>query len=130
MTQDKPLWSAFVKAADGVTGPPRPSLAWAKARRRPMHIYADRVEIGDWVLPHADITTAILYETERGIKNRVLELATPSRAVQINFNPGTSPEGHLPYPIEKAPFPKHLAYFRVVFWAVFAIAIAIIIFGS
>lgn len=127
---DTPLWSAFVKAADGLSGPPRPSLAWAKARRRHMHIYADRVEIGDWILPHDAITTATLYETERGIKNRVLELATLERSVQINFNPGTSPEGHLPYPIQKQPFPQHLARFRLIFWAVFAVAILVAIFGS
>ncbi|WP_317054440.1 hypothetical protein [Roseovarius rhodophyticola] len=88
------------------------------------------MEIGDGVLPHADITTAILYETERGIKNRVLELATPALSVQINFNPGTSPEGHLPYPLDLAPFLKSLARFRLVIWDVFALAVIMIIFDQ
>ncbi|WP_224826747.1 hypothetical protein [Cognatishimia sp. MH4019] len=111
-----PVWSAFVKVATGISGPPRPSLAWALARRREMLIYSDRIEIGDWILRHADVTNATLYETQRGVKNRVLEIITPERTVQINFNPGKSPDGQLPYPVKKAEFPRAMAVFRIVFW--------------
>jgi len=125
---NQPNWSAFVKAAE-IAGPPRPSLAWAKAKRRTMHVYPDRVEIGDWVLPHTAVTHAHLYQTQRGIKNRVLEIATPDLTVQINFNPGTSPEGHLPYAIEPKPFPKTMALLRVAIWSVFAIVMVGLFFG-
>jgi len=126
---EEPNWSAFVKAATGVSGPPRPSLAWARARRTEMRVFDDRTEIGDWVLPHAGVTNATLYQTQSGIKNRVLELATPDRTVQINFNPGTSPEGHLPYPLTIAPFPAWMAKLRIVIWITVVVAIAILIFA-
>jgi len=94
-----------------------------------MLVYADRVEIGNWVLRHDEVTHATLYETQRGIKNRVLEIATPARVVQINFNPGISPEGHLPYDIAKVEFPKGLAKFRVVFWVFVVVLFAMAAFG-
>lgn len=121
---DAPVWSARVKAATGISGPPRPSLAWARARRGTMRVYSDRTEIGDWVLPHTDVMDAILYETRRGVRNRVLEIVTPERTVQVNFNPGTSPEGVLPYSIRKADFPRAMAALRVVVWGALLASLA------
>jgi hypothetical protein len=92
-----------------------------------MHVYEDRTEIGDWVLKHSDVTGATMYQTQSGIKNRVLEIATPDRTVQINFNPGTTPEGHLPYPITTRPFPKGLAILRVVMWLCVAAGLTMIL---
>ncbi|MEJ6401665.1 hypothetical protein [Yoonia sp. 2307UL14-13] len=124
---ETPSWTAFIKAAE-IAGPPRPSLAWAKAKRTQMKVFDDRVEIGSWTLKHSDVTSATLYQTQSGIKNRVFEIATPDQTVQINFNPGTSPEGHLPYPIQTAPFPKGLAVFRIIFWLFIAAIITAAIF--
>ncbi|MBM7069666.1 hypothetical protein [Actibacterium sp. 188UL27-1] len=42
----QPLFSAFVKATDKLSGPPKASLAWAFSKRTQFEIWDDRVTIG------------------------------------------------------------------------------------
>ncbi|MCY6380251.1 hypothetical protein [Hoeflea prorocentri] len=128
LEMEVPSFAVFVKATDRLSGAPKVSLEWARARRAHMKIFEDRVEIGDWSLPHADVTKATLYRTDGKLKAHLLEIVTPQKTVQINPNTGVDPTPHLPYEVTLAPYPANLQNLRKAFWAVVIAMAAALIF--
>jgi hypothetical protein len=98
---DAPLYRCITKGTDRMSGPPRRSAHWATSRRGTLRIYTDRVELGDWRIPHADVREARAYSIPSLLgRGLVLELRTDTKTYQFGINPWARPLGHLPYPVQ------------------------------
>ena len=94
------IYKCWTKATNKESGPPRRSQNWALSRRAWFHIYDDRIECGDWVLPFDRITNAKVYITKQTlISVSVLQLEVSGQVYQFGFNPWARPISKLPLEI-------------------------------
>jgi hypothetical protein len=87
--------------AKGITvaGPEvRRSTDWAVARRGWLHIYADRLELGDWVIPYSAIQEATLFRLRTLLGGYVLYVRANGQAYQFGLNPWALLGKQLPFP--------------------------------
>lgn len=101
-----PRYICMTKGTDRAEGPPTRGTHWIVSRRGRLAIYDDRVELGDWTIPHHAVRAAKAYEFGSLFGTaRVLELRTDERTYQFGLNPWANPLAHLPYPVavERAP---------------------------
>ncbi len=98
---DKPLQKNYVKATDKEPGAPRYSQNWAFAKRTFYKVFADRVEVGGWVIPFGEIKDIVLYKTKQMfIPVYVLDIQTEEKNYQIGFSPWADPLKNLPMSVK------------------------------
>lgn len=75
-------------------------MSWVTARRAFLTVYNDRIECGDWIIPHRTVSKAILFETRQVfVKCYILKIQTDSDAYQFGLNGNKFWAGELPFSV-------------------------------
>lgn len=99
---EAPLYRCMTKGTDAAEGPPTRGVHWVTSRRGVLTVYRDRVELGDWTIPHASVREARAYAFPSLLgTGLVLELRTDERTYQFGINPWAKPLDHLPYAVTR-----------------------------
>ena len=78
------------------------SVKWAGARRAFLHVFADRLECGDWRIPIADIIAAKLLVVPYFFTHTyLLSVQTSSGLYQFGLSPSKFWQGTLPFSATK-----------------------------
>jgi hypothetical protein len=112
----------WTKATTHEAGAPRHSHHWVAAKRAWFTILPDRIECGNWVIPSAAVTKAVLYTGHQFfVPVSVLELQTTDATYQFGFNPWVHVHKHLPFEVE-----TQTVRFR---YSVFSLAVRALLLG-
>lgn len=95
---DKALFRVFSKGTTAEGQGVRRSANWALARRGWLRFFPDRLELGDWRLPYADIEHATLFRLRTLLGGYVLRVTTANQCYQFGMNPWALAGRTLPFP--------------------------------
>ena len=117
----------MTKASNREAGVPRRSANWVASRRGFFKVFRDRIEVGDWRVPFAEVERATLYNFPYLFlfKASVLELEANGQTYQFGFNPWARPEEHLPISVEEREEKLRYSTFSIV---VRVLAVAYVIY--
>jgi hypothetical protein len=75
-------------------------MSWVTARRASLKVFEDRLECGDWTIPYASVSQAVLFETRQMfIPCYILKVRTDSEAYQFGLNGNKFWRGELPFAV-------------------------------
>jgi hypothetical protein len=95
------VYKCWVKGIRGESGTPRRSVKWAGARRGPLKIYRDRLELGSWALPVEEIREPVVFRSSSlFMPVRVLQATVGEHTYQFGVNPWVRIERELPFDVE------------------------------
>ena len=105
MMSERPIFRAFSKGTTAEGDDVRRSVNWAVARRGWLHVFPDRLQMGDWVIPYSTIQAATLFRLKTLLGGYVLRVKTASQTYQFGLNPWALWGKQLPFPhsVESAP---------------------------
>lgn len=77
-------------------------LSWVTARRAILQVYPDRIECGDWQIPYASISEAVLFETRHMfLRCYILKIRSGDATYQFGLSGGKFWAGELPFPVNR-----------------------------
>ena len=126
VSSEEPLFRVFTKATTAEDATFRRSENWVTARRGWLRFFADRLTLGDWLVPYGDIRQATLFRITGLIGGYVLRVVTTAdRHFQFGMNPWALRGKTLPFP--HAQQEGRLAYllFSIVIRVIVAIGLIV-----
>ena len=104
----------FTKGTTAEGSDVRRSENWVVARRGWLRFLPDRLTLGDWVIPYADIREATLFKLKGLIGGYVLRVATADRTFQFGMNPWALRGKALPFPHQQEETRVRYSLFSIV----------------
>ena len=100
-----PIYKCWTKAiSQAEPGSIKHSRQWVTSRRAWLMVFEDRLRCGDWEIPFAAISDAVLYKGwSPPWPVQVLELVVGTYAYQFGLNPWCRIQDHLPIVVRTAP---------------------------
>lgn len=99
-------------------------MSWVTARRATLVVHEDRLQCGDWNIPYASISEAILFRTRQMfIPCYILKIRTASDAYQFGLNPSKFWKGSLPFPVVRQKGRLQYSKFSIIMRIVLAAAL-------
>ena len=96
------LHRCMTKATTAEGDDVRRSLSWVVSRRGFLEIRDDSLVCGDWTIPYADISEAVLFSLRGAIfPGYVLRIKSGNQLYQFGLNSGKFWRGELPFACER-----------------------------
>ncbi len=99
------LYRCFTKATISTGDQRQYGPRWVTSRRALLRVYDDRLECGNWMIPYAGMTDAVLYSFRSSflrIPGYVLTVTTPEKTYHFGLNGwGKFWNGELPFPVRR-----------------------------
>ena len=96
------LHKCLTKATTSEGDAVRYSHNWAFARRAMLQIWSDRLVCGDWTIPYASITEAVLVTVRQAFRPcHILRIRTAERGYQFGLSATDFWAGELPFQVSR-----------------------------
>lgn len=114
-TPPKPLYRCMTKGVRGASEAFEHGLSWVTSRRAFLTVWPDRLECGDWSIPHSTITQAVLFKTRQMfIPCYILKLQTQDATYQFGLNGNKYWASDLPFPVARETGKLKYSIFSIV----------------
>ena len=96
------LHRCMTKATTAEGDDVRRGLSWVLSRRGTLKVTTDALICGDWNIPYAEISDAVLFSLRGAVfPGYVLRVKSGSQIYQFGLNPGKYWKGELPFECER-----------------------------
>lgn len=98
-----PLHKCMTKATTAEGDQMQYGPNWVLSRRAILKVFPDRLECGNWTIPYANISDAVLYSIRSTlfIPGYVLKVQTPDKTYHFGLNWGRFWTRELPFPVSR-----------------------------
>lgn len=102
VTAPAPLYRCMTKGVKDAPESFEYGASWVTARRGTLIVHQDRLECGDWVIPYADISQAVLFRTSQMfIPCHILKVKTATDSYQFGVSGSPFWSTELPFPVAR-----------------------------